>query len=344
MNNSWIKHVTIVLMIFLWSCKNHTENKNTDAANPVFQSDANLKKITDAINSSPKDAALYYERGEMLHKMQQDTLALKDLKAAAKLDSTKAEYQSAVGDLLFEDKDITGSVEWLRKAIALNPGDKKTHLKIAKLFLYIKKYPEGFEEINKALRADAFDPEGYFLKGMIYKELKDTAKAISTFLTAVEVSPDYRDAVIQLGLLYSAKKDSVALKYFDKALRIDSADVFPWFAKGVFYQQNKNLKMAEEEYKACVLRDRHYANAYFNMGSLYMDEDSIKKAWRQYDIVTKIDPGNPTAYYDRGLCSEMMDSIKNAIEDYRLASALDSTYKSPKDALARLRGKTKVKN
>jgi len=343
MNNAWIKYVPVLLMTLLWSCKNHSENKSADTANPVFQSDPNLKKITDQISSSPKDASLYFQRGIMLRKMQLDTLALKDLKEAASLDTNKAEYQSAVGDLLFEDKDINGSVLWLQKAIAKNPNDHKAHLKIAKLFLYIKKYPEGFEEINKALRQDAFDPEGYFLKGMLYKEMKDTAKSISSFLTAVEVSPDYRDAVVQLGLLYSDKKDSIALRYFDKAMRIDSADVFPLFAKGVFYQQNKNTAMAKEEYKACIIRDRHYTNAYFNMGSIYMDQDSIEKAYRQYDIVTKIDPGNPTAYFDRGVCSEMMDSIKKAIDDYRLAAALDSTYKSPKEALKRL-GKAGIRN
>jgi len=339
MNNAWLKCLPIILIVFLWSCKNHSENKSTDTANPIFQSDPNLKKITDEINGAPKDASLYFQRGLLLHKMQQDTLALKDLKTAASLDTNKAEYQSAVGDLLFEQKDISGSVTWLQKAIAKNPADKKAHLKIAKLFLYIKKYPEGFDEINKALRQDAYDPEGYFLKGMIYKELKDTAKAISSFLTAVEVSPDYRDAVIQLGGLYSAKNDSIALKYFDKALRIDSADVFPLFAKAVFHQNHNNLALAKEEYRECIIRDRHYANAYFNMGYIYMQQDSVEKAYRQYDIVTKIDPGNPTAYYDRGLCSEMMDSIKKAIDDYRLAAALDSTYKSPKEALKRLRTK-----
>ncbi len=328
--------VIILSVLFIYSCKDHAP-ANADNANPVFQSDPNLKSITDQINKTPKDATLYFQRGTLLHKMQIDTLAIKDYKTAASLDTNKAEYLSAVGELLFENRDISSSVEWLQKAIAKNPTDRKAHLKIAKLFLYIRKYPEAFGEINIVLRRDVYDPEAYFLKGMIYKDIKDTAKAISTFLTAEQVAPEYRDAILQLGVLYSAKKDSIALKYFDKAFKIDSTDVFPLFAKGVFYQDKKNYEMAKEEYKQCIVRNRHYADAYFNMGYVYMQQDSVAKAYRQYDIVTKIDPGNPTAYYNRGLCNERLDSIKKAVDDYQLAAALDSTYRSPKEALARLK-------
>ena len=332
------KYIPLLLVILLfWSCKNQTPGNTADNSNTIFQSDQNLKNITEQINKSPKDATLYFQRGMLLHKMQIDTLAIKDYKTAASLDTSKAEYFSAVGDLLFENKDITGSVEWLQKAIAKNPTDRKAHLKIAKLFLYIKKYPEAFAEINIVLRHNVYDPEAYFLKGMIYKDMRDTAKAISTFLTAEQVAPEYRDAVLQLGVLYSAKKDSIALRYFEKAYKMDSTDVFPLFAKGVFYQDNKNYEPAKEEYKQCILRNRHYADAYFNLGYIYMQQDSVEKAYRQYDIVTKVDPGNPTAYYNRGLCSEMMDSIKKALEDFKLAAALDSGYKSPKEALKRLR-------
>jgi tetratricopeptide (TPR) repeat protein len=325
----------VVCGIFLlFSCKN--QHKTEEAANPVFQSDPNLKKITDLIEKSPGNADFYFQRGRMLRKLQYDSLALKDFKKASSLDTNRADYYSAVGDLLFEKKDLNGSVEWIQKAIAKNPEDRKAHLKIAKVFLYIKQYQKAFGEINIVLRHNVYDPEAYFLKGMLYKDMKDTAKAISNFLTSVQVSPDYKDAIIQLGLLYSAKKDPVALKYFDNAFAVDTLDVFPIYAKGVYYQDNKDFAKAKEQYRECIIRNRHYADAYFNMGWILMQEDSIQKAWRQYDIVTKIDPTNPTAYYNRGVCSELMDSVKKAISDYRLAASLDTSYKSPREALKKL--------
>ena len=339
MKMAWIKYFPLVFGIMLFiSCKNNNTGKTAiTVSDSVLQNNPKLKNITDQISNSPKDAALYFERGTMLRKMQMDSLALKDYKMASSLDTGKAAYYSAVGDLLFENKDISGSVEWIQKAVAKDPFDQKARLKMAKLFLYIRNYQRALQEIDKVMMKDVHNPETYFLKGMVYKDMRDTARAISSFLTAVQEGPEYRDAMIQLGLMYSAKKDPIGLRYLDNAYKMDTMDVFPIYAKGTYYQENKDYVAAKEAYKRCILKDRHYADAYFNLGYMLMQEDSVQKAWRQYNIVTKIDPMNPAAYYNRGLCSEMMDSVKNAIGDYKMAISLDTTYSSPKEALARLK-------
>ena len=325
------------LLLLIMACGNKGSNNNSELiTNPVYQSDPELKKITGQISQAPEDAALFYRRGKMLQRMKLDSIAIKDYKRATELDSNKAEYYSAVGDLLFENKDLSGSVPWIQKAIAKNPADTRARLKIAKVFLYIRKYPNAFEQINIVLRNNAYDPEAYFLKGMIYKDMKDTAKAMSSFQTVLNVAPEYRDALIQLGLLYSYKQDPMALKYYDNAYNLDSTDVFPLFAKGVYYQNEKNYEQAKEEYHHCILRNQHYVDAYFNMGYVLMQQDSVQKSLHQYDIATKIDYMNPTAYYNRGVCWQIMDSIKNAVADYRKAIELDSAYKSPKEKLKSL--------
>jgi tetratricopeptide (TPR) repeat protein len=340
MKIAWIKYFPLVvgLMLFI-ACNNNTKTTDAGNTNPIFQNDPKLKSITDEIIKTPKDAALYFNRGRMLHKMQMDSLALHDFKKASSLDSNKAEYLSAVGDLLFESKDITGSIEWIQKAIIKNPEDRKAHLKIAKLFLILKDYTRALGEVNLVMRKNVYDPEAYFLKGMVYKDMKDTAKAISSFQTAVQVAPDYRDAVIQLGMLYTAKDDAVGVKYLENAYVMDSTDVFPLYALGMYYQGKKDYPRAKEEYRKCIIRDRHYADALFNMGFILMQQDSPAKAYRQYDLVIKIDPLNPSAYYNRGICSEMLDSPKNAIADYEQSIRLDTGYASPKEALKRLKKK-----
>lgn len=335
------KWIIAALFIALWlfsACKDANKNATADTAanNPLFQQDAVLKAITEEIAKNPADASLYFERGRALQKMKEDTLALHDYMQASKLDSTKAEYFSAVGNLLFEAKDINGSLEWIQKAIKLNPEDRKARLKIAKLFLYLKDYPQAFSEINIVLRKNVYDPEAYFLKGMIYCDAKDTAKAISSFLTALQVAPDYKEAAIELGLLYNARHDSLGMKYLDNAYAMDTTDVFPIYARGTYFQEHKDYERAKEEYIRCIVRDRKYTDAYFNMGYILMQQDSMQKAWRQYDMAIKSDPGNPSAYFNRGLCSELMDSLDAAMKDYSMSYRLDTSYEAPKKAIARL--------
>ena len=334
MKSAFFKYLPLVTGIMLFiSCKDKPKPAEN---NPVFITEPAIKEITGRIKENPSNAKLYFERGKMLYKIKEDTLALKDFKTASALDTNNAGYYSAVGDVLFENKDISGSVEWLQKAIAKNPDDPRARLKMAKMFLFTQDYPKAFAQINIVLRKNVYDPEAYFLKGMVYKDMKDTGKAISSFQTALQVAPDYKQAIVQLGLLYSAKNDPTAIKYLDNAYRVDSADVFPVFARGVYYQNNNEYEKAKEEYKKCIRKNTHYVDAYFNLGYIYMQQDSAEKAFRQYDLVTKLQPDNPTGYYDRGVCNEMLNNLKEAVVDYRHALLLDTGYKSPKIALKRL--------
>lgn len=338
MESKCLKQAIFLVIIVIFACCKNGKQGADDSHNPIFKDPA-LKEISERISQDPKNGGLYYQRGSMLHRMKQDTLALTDFKKAISCDSSRAEYYSAVGDLLFEHKDIEGSLKWLQKALDLNKEDPAAHLKIAKLLIYTSDYPKAFTEINTVLRRDVNNPEAYFLKGMIYKNIKDTAKAISSFQTAINNAPQYKDAFVQLGILYAAKKDPVALKYYDNAFKLDTLDVSPLYDRGMYYQNLHRYEEAKAEYKNCILHDPQYPDAYFNMGWILMQEDSLEKARRQYDLVTQIAPDNADAYYNRGLCSEMMGKKDEAIADYKQVLVFDKNYQKASESLKRLGAK-----
>jgi len=327
----------VVLFIAFAACKNNGTKAPADN-NPLFQN-PKLKDISDKISQNPENAPLYFERGNILHKLQEDSLAVVDFKKAISLDSTKAEYFSAVGDVLFEHKDISGSVVYLEKALKRNPDDKVAQLKLAKMFVYIKEYSKAFAAINTVLRQDVFAAEGYFLKGMIYKDLKDTTRAISSFRTAVQVDAQYADAFVQLGQIFSSKGDALALSYYNNAFKADTTDVFPLFARGVFYQDRKEYELAKEEYRNTILHNRLYLDAYFNMGYVYMQQDSFEKALRQYELIAKLDQTNPEAYFNKGLAYEKMGKKEDAIKEYQQALVFAEDFEAAKIRLKALGAK-----
>lgn len=317
-----------------WGCDDSSRN-HPDLSNPAYASPA-VKRLTTQIAEDTSNASLYYQRGGLLLKEEKDSLALKDFLRAVLLDSTKAEYHSAIGDLLFENKEITASVEWLKKAIALNPKDPRAHLKLAKMMLFAKEYKTAIAEVNTVLRQDVYNPEAYFLKGMVYKDSHDTDDAVSAFQTAVQVSPDYRDAYLQLGILAAAKNDSSALRYWSNAYRLDSGDVFPLYARGKFFQDRSQPGRAKEEYRAAVRSNKQYADAYFALGYIFLQEDSLDKAHQHFDLATKAEPQNADAWYNRGLTAELMGDTKRAEADYRQTLTLDPAYANAQAGLKRV--------
>lgn len=328
----------LLITVTVFACNtNSVDQKKSNTSEP----NQALASISKEIEKNPKDAALLFKRGKLYRNNKEDSLALRDFELAAKLDSTRAEYFSTIGNLLFDHKDITGSVAWFQKAIDLDPGDETAHLKMAKLFLFTEEYPKAFTSINTVLRKNVYNAEAYFLKGMCYKSMKDTNRAISGFQTAVQTDPKYVDAYMQLALIYESKKDPIALKYFENAYRADSSSLEPLYGAGMYWQNQNNFSEAKKVFNRIISIDKNYPKSYYNIGWMLLQEDSTEKAKRLFEMAIQVKPDYIEAYYNRGLCSEILGNYKEAIDDYQQALNFNPDIPDIKNALARAKQKQK---
>lgn len=307
--------------------------KRADGKHPA------ILKINKKIEATPNNAQLYFERALQYRELEQDSLALRDLDKALTLDTTQAIYYSTVGDLLFDRKDISGSIKWFQKAISINPNDEIAHLKVAQILFYTEDYPKAFAQINFVLKQNVHNAEAYFLKGLCYREMGELDKAVSNFQTAVQKEPKYYDGFMQLGLLYTERKDPLALQYFDNAIRVDSLNTEAHYAKAMFFQSQSKFEEAKAVFKDALLMMPDYAEAHYNMGFMLLKQDSIAKALREFERVLTTQPDNAKAYFNKGLCNEELGNFKEAKEDYEQALVFDPEFELPTAALKRVKKK-----
>lgn len=333
-----IRLLGVILLICStwWSCRDGQSSKPGGS-----KGNKEIEKISAEIEAHPENAELLFMRSRIYRSLKNDSLALADLYKAVKLDSTRAGYHSAIADILFEHKDINGSVKWIQKAMILNPDDPTAHLKIAKLFLYTEEYPKAFTEINAVLRSDVYNAEAYFLKGMCYKQMKDTARAISSFQTAVHTDPKYNEAHLQLALIYKHRNNPIALQYFENIFRNDSSNMEALYGQGMFWQDQGKYAEAKKVFRRCILVDKNYEKSYYNMGWMLLQEDSTEKALRQFDIAIQVKPDYTEAYYNRGLCHEILGHFPEAKADYEQALVFQPDYSPAKQALQRIQSSHK---
>jgi tetratricopeptide (TPR) repeat protein len=324
------------LIVFISCTDSVQKNQGSPVSKDGVFAHPSVAVVSAEIEEHPNEAHLYFKRAKALRDLNEDSIALNDFKKATQLDSTKAIYFSAIGELLFEHKDIEGSVKWFKKAIQIDPKDPIAHLKFAKMLLFVNDNQKSFDEINTVLRRDPYNPEAYFLKGMVYKNMNDTAKSISSFQTAVQVDPGYQPAILQLAMIYAAQHDDLAIKYYDNAFATDTTQMVALHGKAMYYQEHNQIEKAKEVYRTIILHDDQYADAYFNRGWLLMQQDSLAKAEKQFDFVTKIEPNNAEAYYNRGVCKELLKRPTEALSDYKQALQFDAAYTEAKAAFKRL--------
>jgi tetratricopeptide (TPR) repeat protein len=161
---------------------------------------------------------------------------------------------------------------------------------------------------------------------MIFKEFGDTAKSISNFQTCVEQDPRYYDAYMQLGLLFSKKKDKLALDYFDNALSIDSSKIEVKYGIAMYYQEVSEYEKALEIYRGLVVEFPQDERPYYNTGYVYYKMRNLAKAKSNFERAIKVDPTYADAYYMLGLCAEDIRDYKTAQSFYRQTLNLEPKH------------------
>jgi len=322
---------------FFTSC--HQANKTEESRqspSPEFTQIPVIQSLSEKIAENPEDAELRYSRCIAFMQLGNYQHALADITEAIRIDSTVGKFYAALGEIYFARQEYTRAINALEKGHAIAADDIELTLQLAEYQFYVGERAKSIQLLDEALKKNMFNAKAYFLKGMIFKEIGDTAKAISSLQTAVEQEPKYYDAYMQLGLLLSKKKDKLALDYFNNALKIDSTSYEARYGIAMYYQEIKDYPNALELYRQLILDFPQEKDAFYNTGYIYFQIDSLNKADRSFERAIAVDPTYADAYYMRGLCAEARRDFSNARYFYQQTLNLKPEHKLAQDGLHRL--------
>ncbi|MGZ3865812.1 MAG: tetratricopeptide repeat protein [Bacteroidia bacterium] len=338
----------IITALLLSSCKGGAK-KETDSAivNDSLIAKYNspeLKRVNDLLKASPSNQDLYLQRGKIYMNLKDFDAAIGDGLRALKLDSTKDVSYLFLTDAYFYSNKTRQSKEILERCVKNIPTSTEGFLKLAELFFYVKKYQESINAVNSALKIDENIAKGYFLKGMCYKESGDSATALSSFQTACEQDNKYYDANVEAGMLLAAKKNFLAVEYFNNALKIDPKSTEVMYLIAKFYQDLGKIKEAMDAYNKLLTVDPKDKNALYNLGAIeFAKGKDAEKAKEYFTKALDSDPQFAEAYFARAACFEDLKSNDEAIADYKLALQYKPNYEPAVKNLNRLLEKRKRK-
>ena len=82
----------------------------------------------------------------------------------------------------------------------------------------------------------------------------------------LELDPENYDTQRELGRIFAAKKDPLALQYYNNALRIRPGSGEILYNRGLYYQEIGQLKEAEADYATLLASDPKDPDAHHNLG------------------------------------------------------------------------------
>jgi tetratricopeptide (TPR) repeat protein len=329
----------IIINIALFTSCNSNSSKNKIASADSSQSKLpeELKLLNTQILDAPNNADLYNKRANYFYTHNNYPAALYDAEQAFKIDSTKTDYILTLSDIYFVTNQTSKSKKMLEKCLTLDPKNSDALVKLAEMYLYVNKNKESIEYLNKALEVNQYDAKVYFMKGMNYKALKDTMRAISSMQTAVEQDKTYYHAFIQLGILFAAQKNNLAIQYYKNAIAIQPQSREAWYDLAKFYQDTNDWNNALNTYNNLLIFDSENYSALYNIAVVNMI--GLKKydnAIVKLNESIKYNPKYVEAYYARGVCYLRKDNTKSAIDDFRACLALVPNYEAAAIELKKL--------
>ncbi len=325
--------VSALFMVFV-SCGPSGGDENTNANDSVAPELADLNR---AIGENPTEASLFYKRCVWYLEHQEAEKALGDISKAIELQPKVPLYHRTMSDVYFAMGKPQRSRDALNKAIEIDVEDTTAYLKLAELEFYFKEYKGTFDFLDKALKLDPYNSKAFFIRGMAFKEMGDTAKAIKALQTAVEYDQEYYHAFMQLGILFSIKHNPLAVEYYNNAIRLNPKSVEAYYALGMFYQENEEYNKAIETYTTLLKIDPKYKFAHFNLGYVHLVYLRVYDvAVQHFTRAIEVDKNYAEAWYNRGYSYELMGDVMNARSDYKQATMLKPNYQRAVDGLNRL--------
>jgi len=191
--------------------------------------------------------------------------------------------------------------------------------------------------LSECLKANPQLAHAYYLKGVIYMELGDTAQSVFNLQESVNKAPDYSSYVL-LGQLYSAKKDALALDFYRLALKLQPNSIEAYYGIGMFYQKTEDYPAAIQAYQELIEKaDPEYVEAYYNIGYIYLEYSADnEKAIEYFSKAIEKRSNYFQAYHNRGVAYELLKQYELARKDYQTALGILPNYQLSVEGLNRL--------
>jgi tetratricopeptide (TPR) repeat protein len=326
--------IPFLFLIFITSCGTEpvVEKPKTDTSKPLVTS---LEAINQKLRENPNDLELYHKRAQYFITEKKYGEALADMNRILAIDSNKTSWMLTAADIYFVAGKTQRAEQLFKRAVEIEPNNTECLLRLAQLDHFFKRYDSEMKLLDQTLKADIHNAQAYFMKGMLFKEIGDTSKAISSMQTAVEQDPDYYNAYIQLGNMYANQGNPIATQYYVNALKVNPSSEEALYNLAKFYQDINDFPAALENYTILVRVNPKNFDAHYNMGVIYLEKTKqVPDAMKAFNLAIEANPKDPRGFGGRGKCNELSGKKQEAINDYKMALTLDPQFTFAAKALS----------
>lgn len=215
------------------------------------------------------------------------------------------------------------AVEYIEKAIAINPSTPYYHNNLGNALLNLRKTDEAVESFNEAIRLKPDYFEAYNNLGNAFKEQGRENEAVEQFQISIRLNPEYEVAHNNLAnLLKDIGRPDEAVGYYQSAVKLKPDFAEAYFNLGAAFIALDNYNKAVEQYRRAIKLKPDYADAYNNLGNILKKQKKYNDAVLHYKKAIAVKSDFAEAYNNLGDAYRLQGRLDEALELCRKATRL----------------------
>lgn len=178
-------------------------------------------------------------------------------------------------------------------------------------------YKNDFTFYSAAVSDSPESAPSYKCLGDQYLTRKESEKALEHYRRALQIDPNYAEAMIKEGQIYAdGGSFERAIGLGEKAVALKPQDPVLRFTLGTFYSQAGIMDKALGQWQKAVELYPYYAEAYNNLGAYYQVMRENGLALSMFEKSVSVNPFNAETHYNMALIFEEEGNMDKARASY----------------------------
>jgi tetratricopeptide (TPR) repeat protein len=284
---------------------------------------------------TPKDAGVFKKLAEVCEKTGAPDEALNNLRKYVGLKPGDAEAQKAIGDALYDRKDMNGALQAYRSALKYNPSLKGFYKRYVELVMKSSsKADEKITALNGAINAGEADASMYGTLADLYKAAANYPRAIKMYEKASQLDPKNSKLLSSLAecQMKSGSLNEAAIN-LEQAIALNPSASTEYKQLGDLYMLQKKTDAAMGAYKKYLAKTSDSKIASLVAKNAYQKKN-YADAFKYYGMVK--DDNSSEFIVEYGLSALKQKKYKTAISTLEKIRTMKGTIPQKNVALKSL--------
>ncbi|MBU1369518.1 MAG: tetratricopeptide repeat protein [Bacteroidetes bacterium] len=331
-------YILSFLLIFFASCNNNSAPEvKTETPERSEKLQDPIRILSDSIAVDSTNAELFVRRAQLYFEEERIGNALSDINQALSLNNKLVEAYLILAEIYYGMGQAESVTTTLAKAVEVAPNDPRPQVKLAELNLLQRNLRMAHAYINKALAMGSYNPEAYYVRGLVFLAQEDTVSAMKNFMLARDQDENFFEAIYQIGVVYTAQRNSLAKDFLKDAIHRFPESVVARYQLALYLQDNEEVEAAMAHYDTLLTMKPDNPMFLYNIGYVhlvYLQE--YEKALSYFDAALSIQPNYVDALFNKGRTLEEMEQYASARELYQEVLRQQANYPLAIEGLNRL--------